>query len=63
MNVQRLKEYKAKLILFPVKASKPRKGDATKEVISSKFRNCWTYESNLPFVSLMAVTALRTFLH
>jgi len=31
LNVQRLKEYKAKLILFPVKASKPRKGDATKE--------------------------------
>merc|ERR1719378_1823612 len=29
LNVQRLKEYKAKLILFPVKASKPRKGDAT----------------------------------
>merc|ERR1711974_506516 len=31
LNVQRLKEYKAKLFLFPVKASKPRKGDATKE--------------------------------
>merc|ERR1711974_546446 len=31
LNVQLLKEYKAKLILFPVKASKPRKGDATKE--------------------------------
>merc|ERR1719230_2046503 len=31
LNVQRLKEYKAKLILFSVKASKPRKGDATKE--------------------------------
>merc|ERR1711974_284745 len=31
LNVQRLKEYKAKLILFPVKASKPRKGDATQE--------------------------------
>ena len=32
LNVQRLKEYKAKLILFPVKASKPRKGDASQEV-------------------------------
>merc|ERR1712121_269116 len=31
LNVQRLKEYKAKLILFPVKATKPRKGDATQE--------------------------------
>merc|ERR1739844_880769 len=31
LNVQRLKEYKAKLILFPIKASKPRKGDASEE--------------------------------
>merc|ERR1712098_383101 len=31
LNVQRLKEYKARLILFPVKAAKPRKGDATQE--------------------------------
>jgi large subunit ribosomal protein L13e len=30
MNVQRLKEYRSKLILFPVHANKkPRKGDAT----------------------------------
>lgn len=28
-NVQRLKEYRAKLILFPKKASKPRKEDST----------------------------------
>lgn len=27
-NVQRLKEYKSKLILFPKKAGKPQKGDA-----------------------------------
>uniref|UniRef100_L7M3K2 60S ribosomal protein L13 n=1 Tax=Rhipicephalus pulchellus TaxID=72859 RepID=L7M3K2_RHIPC len=30
-NVQRLKEYRSKLILFPRKASKPAKGDATAE--------------------------------
>ena len=30
-NVQRLKEYKSKLILFPKKLTKPHKGDATKE--------------------------------
>merc|ERR1712024_83211 len=30
-NVQRLKEYRSKLILFPKKADKPRKGDATAE--------------------------------
>lgn len=28
-NVQRLKEYRSKLILFPRKASAPRKGDST----------------------------------
>merc|ERR1712124_28672 len=32
-NVQRLKEYRSKLILFPKKASKPAKGDATEEEI------------------------------
>jgi len=30
-NVQRLKEYRSKLILFPKKLSKPHKGDASKE--------------------------------
>nr|CAL69063.1 TPA: putative 60S ribosomal protein L13 [Spadella cephaloptera] len=30
-NVQRLKEYRSKLILFPKKMTKPHKGDATKE--------------------------------
>ena len=29
--MQRLKEYKSKLILFPKKLTKPHKGDATKE--------------------------------
>ncbi|TRY61625.1 hypothetical protein TCAL_13152 [Tigriopus californicus] len=32
-NVQRLKEYKSKLILFPLNAKKPRKGDASEEDI------------------------------
>jgi len=35
LNVQRLKEYKSKLILFPKKASAPKKGDATAEEIST----------------------------
>merc|ERR1712055_463998 len=30
-NVQRLKEYRSKLILFPKKMTKPKKGDATAE--------------------------------
>ena len=33
MNVQRLKEYRSRLILFPQKASKPKKGDSTEEEI------------------------------
>jgi len=35
LNVQRLKEYKSKLILFPKKASAPKKGDATAEELST----------------------------
>merc|ERR1712001_607275 len=31
INALRLKEYQSKLILFPINASKPRKGDATEE--------------------------------
>lgn len=33
LNAQRLKEYNSKLILFPLKAKKPRKGDASEEDI------------------------------
>lgn len=29
LNIERLKVYKAKLIVFPRKASKPKKGDST----------------------------------
>uniref|UniRef100_A0A8C9XZX0 60S ribosomal protein L13 n=1 Tax=Sander lucioperca TaxID=283035 RepID=A0A8C9XZX0_SANLU len=31
-NVQRLKEYRSKLILFPRKASAPKKGDSTRDI-------------------------------
>merc|ERR1712059_125108 len=31
INAQRLKEYQSKLILFPIKQSKPRPGDASEE--------------------------------
>merc|ERR1711874_373737 len=33
-NTQRLKEYKSKLILFPLNSKKPRKGDSTAEELS-----------------------------
>lgn len=31
MNVERLKEYKSKLVVLPKRANKPKKGDATAE--------------------------------
>jgi len=34
LNAQRLKEYKSKMILFPLNSKKPKKGDATPEEIS-----------------------------
>ena len=34
LNAQRLKEYKSKMILFPINAKKPRKGDSTPEEIA-----------------------------
>ena len=34
LNVERLKAYKAKLIVFPRKASKPKKGDSTVRPLS-----------------------------
>lgn len=35
LNAQRLKDYKAKLVVFPRKASQPKKGDATKEEMAA----------------------------
>merc|ERR1712157_9283 len=34
LNAQRLKEYKSKLILFPINAKKPRKGDSSAAELS-----------------------------
>merc|ERR1712076_282733 len=34
LNSQRLKEYQSKMILFPINAKKPRKGDSTPEELS-----------------------------
>merc|ERR1711962_17613 len=34
LNTQRLKEYQSKMILFPLNAKKPRKGDSTPEELS-----------------------------
>ena len=42
MNVQRLKAYKAKLIVFPRKAGKPKQGDS--EVQNGKSESKVKYE-------------------
>lgn len=36
-NVQRLKVYKSKLILFPLKANKPKKSDSTVRIVHDQF--------------------------
>merc|ERR1712202_93186 len=38
LNAQRLKEYKSKLILFPLNSKKPRKGDSTPEEMGKAVR-------------------------
>lgn len=64
-NVRRLKEYRARLIVFPKKASKPKKGDATAEEIklATQLRGTIMPIRNEPApVTEMAVTdALRKF--
>ena len=43
-NAQRLKEYKSKLILFPIHSKKPRKGDSesARRPLSSRAASCHT---------------------
>lgn len=38
-NVQRLKEYKQKLVVFPKKASKPKKGDSAPAELAAVSQN------------------------
>ena len=45
-NVQRLKEYKTKLILFPKKANKPKPGDS--EVFCTPFINLLALQRHIP---------------
>ncbi|EFA86474.1 S60 ribosomal protein L13 [Heterostelium album PN500] len=47
LNAQRLKEYQSKLVLFPRKATAPKKGDATKAEIDNAVQNL----NVLPFAS------------
>merc|ERR1719295_2192168 len=56
-NVQRLKEYRSKLILFPKKLSKPHKGDATKEEM--EVASQVTSKAIIPVVEVEAAEAPR----
>ncbi|KAI9732264.1 MAG: 60S ribosomal protein L13 [Claussenomyces sp. TS43310] len=52
VNVARLKEYRARLILFPRKAGQPKAGDASKEEVAGA-KNTVTYtKTALPIVGL-----------
>merc|ERR1712168_1334168 len=58
-NVQRLKEYQANMILFPLNPKKPRKGDATPEEISKATQLVGTvmpYKRPAPKVEVMEIT-------
>ncbi|KIN02142.1 hypothetical protein OIDMADRAFT_18839 [Oidiodendron maius Zn] len=49
-NVARLKEYRARLILFPRKIGQPKKGDATKEEAASAKKTVSSLKQSLPIV-------------
>lgn len=59
LNAQRLKEYKSKLILFPLRAKKPRAGDATPEELKKATQlvtKVMPYKKDLKRPRAMAVT-------
>jgi len=51
LNVNRLKTYRARLILFPRKAGKPKKGDSSKSEIQEAQNLVSSLKSSLPIVS------------
>ena len=55
-NVQRLKEYKSKLIIFPKKQSKPRKGDASVSYILN-------LQTNMEGFTAHVTSSLNCLLH
>jgi len=57
LNVQRLKAYKSKLIVFPKNAKKPKKGDSTKEETSKAVQ--LKAKEVLPIVQIPAYTKPR----
>ncbi|CAG8958725.1 hypothetical protein HYFRA_00011568 [Hymenoscyphus fraxineus] len=53
-NVDRLKAYRARLILFPRKVGQYKKGDATKEEVSGAKNTLSSVRSGLPIVNVEA---------
>ncbi|PQE27238.1 60S ribosomal L13 protein [Rutstroemia sp. NJR-2017a WRK4] len=51
VNVDRLKSYRARLILFPRKLGQPKKGDASKEEVSSLKETSSRIKSALPITT------------
>lgn len=54
LNVQRLKEYRARLILFPRKLGQHKTGDATKEEVSNVKDTVTNIKRSLPFAAVSA---------
>ncbi len=58
VNVDRIKEYKSKLVVFPKSANKPKKGDATKEQLANVAQN--THKDIIPIKKAkLTVTARK----
>jgi len=54
VNVERLKAYRARLILFPRKLGQPKKGDASKEDVSAAKNTVSSLKVALPIVNAAA---------
>ncbi|KAG9237110.1 putative 60S ribosomal protein L13 [Amylocarpus encephaloides] len=51
VNVERLQAYRSRLILFPRKLGKPKKGDASKEEVSAVKNTVTSIKATLPIVT------------
>merc|ERR1711862_527581 len=59
LNAQRLKEYKSKLILFPINSKNARKGDSTPEELSKAVQLAWEVMPVKPVVKRVRAMAVN----
>jgi large subunit ribosomal protein L13e len=60
LNVERLKAYRARLILFPRKAGQAKAGDATKEQVSAALKDyAKSTKAAFPSAAAVAVTEIK----